>query len=55
MYGAHGEGRAQQMKYVLERTDDAIAELEERRKHIDTTLAELRLINAAVRRGLGTK
>jgi DNA-binding transcriptional MerR regulator len=49
LYGAHGEGRVQQMKYVLDRTDQAIVELETRRAHIDATLAELRLINAAVR------
>ena len=52
LYGAHGEGRAQQMKYVLERTGRAIAELEQKRAHIDATLAELRLINETVRRGL---
>jgi len=55
LYGAHGEGRAQQMKYVLERTDKAIAELETKRAHIDASLAELRVINATVRRQLDTK
>ena len=40
MYGSHGEGRAQQLKFVLARTDQAIAELEQKRAHIDTTLAE---------------
>ena len=49
LYGAHGEGRVQQMKYVLERTDQAIALLETKRAHIEATLAELRIINAAVR------
>jgi hypothetical protein len=34
---------------VLDRTDATIAELEQRRRHIDATLAELRLINAEVR------
>ncbi|MBI5256137.1 MAG: MerR family DNA-binding transcriptional regulator [Burkholderiales bacterium] len=53
MYGAHGEGRAQQLKFVLKRTDDAIAELEQKRAHIETTLAEIRLINSTVRRQLG--
>ena len=28
LYGAHGEGRVQQLKFVVERTDAAIAELE---------------------------
>jgi DNA-binding transcriptional MerR regulator len=52
LYGAHGEGRVQQMKYVLARTDEAIAQLQTKRAHIDTTLAELRAINDAVRRTL---
>jgi len=55
LYGTHGEGRAQQMKYVLDRTGKAIAELEQKRAHIDSTLAELRLINATVKRGLDGK
>ena len=32
LYGAHGEGRIRQARYVLERTDAAIRELEERRR-----------------------
>jgi len=55
LYGAHGEGRVQQMKYVLDRTDKAIAELETKRAHIDASLAELRVINATVRRQLEAK
>lgn len=50
MYGAHGEGRAQQLKFVLQRTDAAIAELEEKRTHIEATLAEIRIINSSVRK-----
>jgi DNA-binding transcriptional MerR regulator len=53
LYGTHGEGRAVQMKYVLDRTNKAIAELEQKRAHIDASLAELRIINATVKRGLG--
>ncbi|MBI3157484.1 MAG: MerR family DNA-binding transcriptional regulator [Burkholderiales bacterium] len=49
LYGTHGEGRVQQLRYVLRRTDEAIAELEQKRAHIDATLAELRVINEAVR------
>lgn len=45
LYGAHGEGRAQQRAYALERTDAAIADLEARRAAIDATLAELRVLN----------
>jgi DNA-binding transcriptional MerR regulator len=52
MYGAHGEGRAKQLDFVLKRTDAAIAELEEKRAQIDATLAEIRLINASVRQRL---
>jgi len=55
MYGAHGEGRSQQLKYVLQRTDDAIAELEQKRRHIDATLAELRVINDHVRSALAAR
>jgi DNA-binding transcriptional MerR regulator len=55
LYGAHGEGRVQQMKFVLSRTDKAISELEAKRAHIDATLAELRVINDTVRRGLQAK
>ena len=53
LYGAHGEGRTVQMKYVLDKTTKAIAELEQKRAHIDASLAELRIINATVKRGLG--
>jgi DNA-binding transcriptional MerR regulator len=55
LYGAHGEGRVQQMKFVLERTDKAIAELETKRAHIEASLAELRVINAAVRKQLAQR
>ena len=52
LYGRHGEGRVQQMRYVVERTDAAIRELEQKRAHIDASLAELRLINADTRKQL---
>ena len=52
LYGAHGEGRVQQMKFVLDRTDAAIVELETKRAHIEASLAELRVINATVRKHL---
>ena len=55
LYGAHGEGRVQQMKFVLDRTDKAIADLETKRTHIEATLAELRVINATVRKHLESK
>ena len=52
LYGAHGEGRVQQLKYVLQRTDSTIAELQQKRAHIEATLAELRVINGEVRKQL---
>ena len=55
LYGAHGEGRAKQLQWTLERTGEAIAELEQKRAHIDATLAELRLINETVRRQLAAQ
>ncbi len=55
LYGAHGEGRVRQLRFVLERTDVAIVELETRRAHIEATLAELRVINATVRKQLDSR
>jgi DNA-binding transcriptional MerR regulator len=55
LYGSHGEGRVQQLKFVLQRTDQAIAELETKRAHIDASLAELRLINDTARKQLEAK
>ncbi|MDP2367690.1 MerR family transcriptional regulator [Rhodoferax sp.] len=52
LYGDHGEGRSQQLSYVIDRTDTAIAELEKKRAQIDETLAELRVINASCKRHL---
>ena len=49
LYGDQGEGHAQQLSYVIARTDEAIAEMEKRRAQIDETLAELRVINANCR------
>ena len=49
LYGDQGEGRAQQLEYVIARTDAAIAELEQKRVEIEKTLAELRVINTTCR------
>ena len=43
------------MKFVIERTDRAITELETKRAHIDASLAELRVINATVRKHLNDR
>jgi len=55
LYGDHGECRAEQLSYVIQRTDTAIEELEQKRSQIDATLAELRVINASCRRHLATR
>jgi DNA-binding transcriptional MerR regulator len=55
LYGTHGEGRTRQLRFTLERTDEAIRKLEEKRAHIDATLAELRIINESVRQQLAAR
>lgn len=55
MYGDHGEGRVQQLSYVIGKTDEAIRDLEAKRAEIDTSLAELRLINQRCRDLLASK
>jgi DNA-binding transcriptional MerR regulator len=52
LYGDQGEGRIQQLHYVIDRTDQEIVELEKKRAHIDATLAELRVINTTCRKHL---
>jgi DNA-binding transcriptional MerR regulator len=52
LYGAHGEGRAKQLKFVVEQTAAAIAALETRKAQIETTLAELRVIHETSRANL---
>jgi DNA-binding transcriptional MerR regulator len=49
LYGDQGEGRVQQLSFVIDRTDQEIADLEKKRAQIDETLAELRLINRSCR------
>ena len=55
LYGDHGEGRSQQLSYVIARTNAAIQALEQKRAQIDETLAELRLINASCRKHLAAR
>ena len=52
LYGAHGEGRPQQLQHVFDRTAQAIAELELKRRQIDETLAELQVIHAHCKKQL---
>jgi DNA-binding transcriptional MerR regulator len=44
LYGREGEGRERQLRFVIDKTTEAIAELEEKKAKIDTTLGELRVI-----------
>lgn len=55
MYGQHGEGRIQQLSWVIEKTDAAIAELEAKRAQIEASLTELRFINERTRQTLAAK
>jgi DNA-binding transcriptional MerR regulator len=55
LYGTNGEGRVQQLKFVVDRTDQAIVELEQKRTHIEASLAELRVINGTARKQLENK
>lgn len=52
MYGERGEGRVKQLEMVVERTGEMIAELEDKKAHIEQTLAELRLIRRESQRKL---
>lgn len=45
LYGREGEGRIQQLEFVIEKTAAEIAKLEAKRDQIDATLDELRLIH----------
>lgn len=49
LYGESGEGRLQQLQFVIDRTSEEIAALEKKRAQIDATLDELKLINASCR------
>lgn len=55
LYGNHGEGRLQQLNFVLERTAGLILDLEKKRSQIDESLAELRFINEGCRRQIEEK
>lgn len=55
LYGQHGEGRKQQLEFVVKRTAEAIHELTQKRKQIDETLEELQLISATCQKQLGER
>jgi DNA-binding transcriptional MerR regulator len=44
LYGHKGEGLTAQTDYLIRRCEEAIADLDERRRDIEATLGELRLI-----------
>ena len=50
LYGEHGEGHARQLDYLIGRIDAAIAELDERRRHIETMVAELGEVRGELKR-----
>jgi DNA-binding transcriptional MerR regulator len=45
LYGPHGEGRRQQLEYVVRKIGTKVDELRQKRAQIDKTLAELELIH----------
>jgi len=55
LYGDHGEGHAKQLDYLVGRIEQAINELESRRRDIETTLAELRMIHGDMGRELAAR
>ncbi|MDD7911032.1 MULTISPECIES: MerR family transcriptional regulator [Pseudovibrio] len=50
LYGHSGSGQQEQLKYLIERTAETIADLENRKAMIEQTLSELKAINAEARR-----
>ncbi|MBI5901418.1 MAG: MerR family DNA-binding transcriptional regulator [Rhodocyclales bacterium] len=55
LYGEHGEGRGRQLDYLVGRIDEAMAELDQRRRHIEDMLAELAAARAQFKRELAAK
>ena len=44
LYGEHGEGRRKQLEHVIARTGEVIDQLERKRRSLDTTLEEVKMI-----------
>ena len=55
LYGDHGEGHAKQLEYLVGRIEEAIGELDSRRRDIETTLTELRMIHGELGRELAAR
>jgi len=55
LYGDHGEGHARQLDYLIGRIDEAMAELDTRRRNIEAMQAELSVVQGELRRELEAK
>ena len=55
LYGDHGEGHARQLDYLIGRIDEAMSELDTRRRNIETLQAELSLVQGELRRELAAR
>ena len=55
LYGQEGEGRLRQLEFVIDRTAEEIARLEEKQAEIETTLNELRVIHEGAKARLAKR
>lgn len=55
LYGREGEGRLRQLEFVIEKTAAEIEALEAKKRQIDQTLAELRIIHDGARERLARR
>jgi DNA-binding transcriptional MerR regulator len=55
LYGREGEGRARQLEFVIDKTAAEIDALEAKKRQIDQTLAELRLIHEGAKERLARR
>jgi DNA-binding transcriptional MerR regulator len=55
LYGQHGEGRLKQLELSAARSAEMIEELEAKKRQIEETIEELRLINTVCRQKIAKK
>jgi DNA-binding transcriptional MerR regulator len=55
LYGQHGEGRVRQLELSAARSAEMIEELESKKRQIEETIEELRLINKVCRQKIAKK
>jgi DNA-binding transcriptional MerR regulator len=55
LYGDHGEGHAKQLDYLIGRIDEAMAELDTRRRNIEAMLGELGEVRTQMKKSLAAK